>query len=151
MEQLLQEGNVFTPVCQSFCSWWVCPSMQWARGRTPGADTPSGRHPLGRHPLGRDLLGRFTPRLTPLADTPQGPLRQKPLRWPLSGLYASYCNVLLLFLNLTISLLLLVSQNIIKFMSQHDVDIVFSIPLTPYFIFEKKLLMLKKFMFVLKQ
>ena len=124
--------------------------MQWARGVHP-EQAPPGRQPLGKHPLGRHPFDRFTPRQTPLADTPLGPLRQKPLpprqtppRWPLSGLYASYWNVLLLLINLTISLLLLVSQNIIKFMSQNEVGIVFSIPLTPYFIFEKKVTNVKE-------
>ena len=29
----LGQGNIFTPVCQSFCSWGkVYPSMQWAGG-----------------------------------------------------------------------------------------------------------------------
>ena len=75
------EGNVFTLVCQSFCSWGgVYPS--WTdippmadtppRADTPRAGTPrAGTHPLGQTPPGRPfpgqthLLGRHPPGQTP--------------------------------------------------------------------------------------
>ena len=40
--QSLREGNVFTPVCQSFCSQGgvLYPSMQWARGVHSARQTP---------------------------------------------------------------------------------------------------------------
>ena len=38
------EENVFTPVCQSFCSQWgVYPSMQW------GVHSSTRQSPMGRH------------------------------------------------------------------------------------------------------
>ena len=43
----LGKGNVFTPVCQSFCSQGGV--SQHALGQTP----PLGRHPLGKHPPGK--------------------------------------------------------------------------------------------------
>ena len=57
----LREGNVFTPVCQSFHSQGVgvYSIMQWARGMylsmqwgclPPWADIPPDRHTLGRPP-----------------------------------------------------------------------------------------------------
>ena len=85
----LLEGNVFTPVCQSFCSqggWGVCLSVCWdSRPPTPpgtdppgadsppGADTPSTppgadnphrrRHPREQTPpRSRHPLGADTPR-----------------------------------------------------------------------------------------
>ena len=58
----LRKGNVFTPVCQSFCSregvsaQGVYHSMHWER---PPWQTPLlGRHPLVRHPLPRRSLQR---------------------------------------------------------------------------------------------
>ena len=62
----LRKGNVFTPVCQLFCSQGgVCLSACWD---TPPSPTPPVRHPLGRH----TTLGRHTPlcRHPPQADTP---------------------------------------------------------------------------------
>ena len=55
----LREGNVFTPVCQSFCSqegvwpWalWVC--LPLGPGEGGVWQTPPGRHPLDRHFQGR--------------------------------------------------------------------------------------------------
>ena len=62
----LRKGNVFTPVCQSFCSWrGVCPSPCWDTSPPPGqtpipwVDTPLGRHQPGQtcfHPSRRLLL-----------------------------------------------------------------------------------------------
>ena len=49
----LRKGNVFTPVCQSFCSRGGC-LPQCMLGYTPPADTPLGRHP----PPSRRLLLR---------------------------------------------------------------------------------------------
>ena len=40
----LWQGNVFAPVCQSFCSQGV-----WPQPPTPGQTHPVGRNPLGRH------------------------------------------------------------------------------------------------------
>ena len=85
----LRQGNVFTGVCQSFCSmgegtggYLADTPMQTTPGRHPPADTPQqtslGRHPRGqthprpntprRHPLGRDPLRPSTcwDTLTPL-------------------------------------------------------------------------------------
>ena len=54
----LRKGNVFTPVCQSFCSQGgVCPSACWDTP-LPWADTPPGRHPPANDPNGRWLLLR---------------------------------------------------------------------------------------------
>ena len=82
----LGQGNVFTPVCQSFCSrGGACPTTCW--------DTyPLGRHPPGIHPS--PLLGR------PLtqADTPS-PRQTPPGCYSIqstSGWYASYWNAYLL-------------------------------------------------------
>ena len=70
----LRKGNVFTPVCQSFCSQGVYPSACWDMpppgqtpplgcpladtppGQTPQADNPLGTTPLGKHPTSRRLL-----------------------------------------------------------------------------------------------
>ena len=62
----LRQGNVFTPVCQSFCSQGgVCHTPPWSD--TPWADIPLGRHPLPW----ADTPQGDTPRQTPpLADTP---------------------------------------------------------------------------------
>ena len=57
----LRGGNVFTPVCQSFCSQGVSTygsgmSASGSRGSVHPLDTPLGRHlprPRGRHPPGR--------------------------------------------------------------------------------------------------
>ena len=82
----LREGNVFTPVCPSFCWQGVCgrhPSL----GRHPPAETPLGSHPLaGRHPPGRQTLPC---QADPPAQTP--PFRDG--HW--SGRYASYWNTFL--------------------------------------------------------
>ena len=54
----LRKGNVFTPVCQSFCSQGgVCPSACWDT-HTPPSRHPPGQRPLppGRHPPNRWLL-----------------------------------------------------------------------------------------------
>ena len=57
------QGNIFTPVCHSFCSQWggVCLSTCWdtpQSGQPPGADTSREQTPPGsRHP--------------PEVDTPQ--------------------------------------------------------------------------------
>ena len=62
---MLRQGNVFTPVCQSFCSGGVC---LWSGG-VSATHTPPPRqtHPLSQtSPLGRHPLGRH-----PRADTPQ--------------------------------------------------------------------------------
>ena len=57
-QKKLRKGNVFTPVCQSFCSQWegVHPLGRHPNGQTPPrADTSQtvpavdGRHPTGMH------------------------------------------------------------------------------------------------------
>ena len=61
------QGNVFTPVCQSFCSQvgGVCPIACW------DTHTPLGRYPLTDYPLQADPAqtepppGRHPPRQTP--------------------------------------------------------------------------------------
>ena len=89
----LQKGNVFTPVCHSFCS----------QGEVY---TPLGRHPLGRHPLAdtpwQTSVGRY-----PLTDTQTLPWQRRPPwqttpgRHPpprdshCSGRYPSYWNAFL--------------------------------------------------------
>ena len=50
-QKKFRKGNVFTPVCQSFCSRGVC--IPACTGQAPLADTPQGRHP---HPLHQQLL-----------------------------------------------------------------------------------------------
>ena len=65
----LRKCNVFTPVCQSFCSWGVVyPSMHWGRqthpGQTPpcpvhaGIHTPCPVH-AGIHPPGSHCCGHY--------------------------------------------------------------------------------------------
>ena len=90
----LWQGDVFTPVCQSFCFQRVSathtpgrhaptPGQTHPLGRHPWADTPLGRHPPGQTPLGRwppwadtpqqqTPPGRHIPRQTPPRQTPQG-------------------------------------------------------------------------------
>ena len=64
------QGNIFTPVCHSFCSQGgVCLSACWdtmpvSRHPPPGPDTTP---PRTRHPPGADPPGPDTP---PGADTP---------------------------------------------------------------------------------
>ena len=73
------QGNIFTPVCHSFCSQGgcVCLSACWdtPRADTPPEQTPLSRHPPGtRHPLRLSMppLGLSTPpsgtKYTPLWD-----------------------------------------------------------------------------------
>ena len=68
-----QKGNVFTPVCQSFCSHGGC-LPQCMLGYTP----PPGQTPLIRHPPGRHLT---------------------PADGYCNGRYASYLNAFLFFLS----------------------------------------------------
>ena len=69
----LGQGNIFSSVCQEFCSQGVCLSTCWdtipPRTRHPpsGADTLLEQAP----PRSRHLLGPGTP--PPGADTPPGP------------------------------------------------------------------------------
>ena len=82
----LRQGNVFTHVYQSFCSWGVSPSVHalihpWA-GTPPGQVHPLGRYTLGRktpsprtgtHPFPgqvhpKQSLGRYTPPTTVTAE-----------------------------------------------------------------------------------
>ena len=72
----LLEGNIFTPVCQSFCSqggWGVCLSVCWdsrpphtPRNRSPRSRQPPGSRqppppPRSRHPPGADTPWEQTP------------------------------------------------------------------------------------------
>ena len=106
----LWKGNVFKPVCQSFCSQggYVC-VFQHVLGQTPpladtsladtpwqtnpGQTSPRGRHLPGKHPS----LGRHPPGQTP-------PLGRPPTTPPkpdghCSRRYASCWNAFLLCLN----------------------------------------------------
>ena len=53
----LRKGNVFTPVCQSFCSGGGCLPQCMLGCTTPPGQSPPGQtppwayHPLGRHPI----------------------------------------------------------------------------------------------------
>ena len=47
----LRKGDVFTPVCQSFCSQGVYPSACW--DMPPPGQTPPGRHPPRAQPPGQ--------------------------------------------------------------------------------------------------
>ena len=62
----LREGNVFTPVCQSFCSPGGClPLVRRGGSATPGADTPWQTPPaqcmLGYTPLTAQCMLGYTP------------------------------------------------------------------------------------------
>ena len=70
----LREGNVFTPVCRSFCSagglsgsgprgmWlWIQGMCLWVWGCTPPSHAPLFTHPLDTHSPGH----------TPVLDTPR--------------------------------------------------------------------------------
>ena len=54
----LEQGNIFSSMCQEFCSqgWGVCLSACWDTTPPPGPGTPQTRHPTGpgtpqsRHP-----------------------------------------------------------------------------------------------------
>ena len=70
----------------------VCPSMQWAGGVYPKADTPMGRHP---------------PRQTPL-------LSRRPLRWPLK----QAVHILLLCILIILILLIEVIEAIMTNLSE---------------------------------
>ena len=59
------QSNIFTPVCQSFCSQEGC--LLLVPGGLPG-QTP----PLGRHPPWADTPRLTTPRQTPWATPPHG-------------------------------------------------------------------------------
>ena len=63
----LRQGNVFTPVCQSFSlRGRVSPTLP-----NPWADTPPSRHPLGRPPLPSACWDTHPPGQTlPWVDTP---------------------------------------------------------------------------------
>ena len=109
----LRQGNIFTGICQSFCSQGedVCLSACWDTpkeahpplGSTPpfgkhtslGSTPPSGKHiPLEAH----TPPGSTPPRSTPPQEAPPG---STPLSLPsdghCSGRYASYWNAFLLF------------------------------------------------------
>ena len=62
-QTMLPEGNVFTPVCQSFCSQGRGVSQHAMGGAVhpfvPPGQTPPGRHPLGRLPGDGHWSGRY--------------------------------------------------------------------------------------------
>ena len=100
----LWKGNVFTPVCQSFCSQGgVCLSACWDTHTHTHTHTPPGRHPPGRHPLGRqpwaDIpLGRHPPAQCMLGYThtpPSLPSACWDRHGYCCGRYASYWNAFL--------------------------------------------------------
>ena len=74
----LWKGNVFTPVCQSFCSYGGCLPQCMLGYTLPWADTPLGRHPLplgryppppGQTPPAQCMLGYKRPLLSACWDT----------------------------------------------------------------------------------
>ena len=82
----LRQGNIFTPVCQSFCSqvWGVCSTpvgRPWGVGQNPWTQTPQA-DPLGRP--GCRPPGRPPPMQTPLGRPPwmQTPLGSPPGQTP---------------------------------------------------------------------
>ena len=114
----LQEGSVFTPICQSFCSrGWGRGLSQHAMGRgvsasgSKGCKPPLDTHLLGRHPLDTHTTGQKPPGKTfPWEDTPLG--RHPPPSWPLkwavhillerilvSGNFVTFDNKFLSFLS----------------------------------------------------
>ena len=104
------QGNIFTPVCHSFCSQGegVCHSACWdttPRSRHPPEQTPSGPHPPGpppgdqtppgpHPPLGPHPLGPHPPRTTPPGPEPPPREADSSIR-STSGRYASYWNAFL--------------------------------------------------------
>ena len=63
----MQEGNVFTPACQSFCSHGEGVSVcHFLSDRGPPRQRPPGQ----RHLLDRDLLGQRPPGLRPPGQRP---------------------------------------------------------------------------------
>ena len=112
------EGYVFTPVCQSFCSWGGVPEQVHPLDRYtpragtppwPGTPTPSPGQvhtpPMGRYtPPGRYTPARYTPPMqvhTPQAGTPSHagiPSPRSSACWEIratSGRYASHWNAFL--------------------------------------------------------
>ena len=75
----LREGNILTPVCQSFC-----PQEEGGLPNPPEADPPLGRHPPRQTPPQADTpLGRHPPPgQTPLRQTPLHPGCRPPGRPP---------------------------------------------------------------------
>ena len=103
----LRKGNVFTPVCQSFCSQGGCiPACIGALGQTP---PPPGRYPnVSQHALGQTLpcvsqhaLGQTLPRVSQhaLGQTPTPPHPTPDDHC--SGRYTSYWNAFLFLFDFT--------------------------------------------------
>ena len=113
LQLLLRKGNVFTSMCQEFCTrggrvylwvqggvylWMQGGVCLWVQGGVclwvQRVYTPVGRHPLGRHPLDRHWAD------TPQADTPWADI--SPLAVPIprdshcSVRHTSYWNTFLL-------------------------------------------------------
>ena len=89
----LGQGNVFTPVCQSFCSQGEGCLPHCMLGHTLQADTPGQTSSLGRHPA---------PRLTPPhGQTPPPPGGYYGIR-STSGRYACYFNAYLFWIFYTL-------------------------------------------------
>ena len=94
------QGNIFTPVCHSFCSqggWWgVCLSACWdttPRTRHPlplEPDTPPNRHtPRDQTPRSRHPLEHAPPETRPPQSRHTPPEADSSIR-STSGRYASY-------------------------------------------------------------
>ena len=67
----LRQVNVFTPVCQSFCSQGVSASgLGGVCQTTTWADTPMGRPPPSRHPLPSGCWNTHLPSQCMLGYTP---------------------------------------------------------------------------------
>ena len=109
------QGNIFTPVCHSFCSWGegVCLSACWDTTPPPQSRSPQSRPPWSRPPFEADIPpgqtppgadtppkqthpGADTPRgQTPPEQTPPGRLQHTvyewPVRIPLECILVIYC------------------------------------------------------------
>ena len=87
----LRKGNVYTPVCQSFCSerGGGLPDRDPPGQRPPWTETPRTETPLDRDPLDRDPPGQRPPRTeTPWTETPwtETPLDRDPwIETPMGG------------------------------------------------------------------
>ena len=90
----LRQGNVFTPVCQSFCSGAQICIRETPLGPRPPDRDPRGQRPhLDRDPLDRDLTDRDPLDRDPPAQRPadRDPLHRDPLPVTVTGgRYASY-------------------------------------------------------------
>ena len=107
----LRRGNIYTGVCQSFCSQVeVClPQCMLGYTRPQGRYTPCGKHtphplagtppgryntsreaPRQRYPLGRYTPGRYTPSEAPPGSTPPPTVTAADGTHP-PGMLSCYC------------------------------------------------------------